>query len=577
MTVPLVSSLQALDQTPEELQAQKAQRLAETGVRFELDGATDYARFAWESALRANPDCELARWRLGYVRTNGEWASTNQSPSVELQTKLIEYSRRRDLNSDRHLNELALATWCQANGIRDRSKIHFRRIVDNPKASEHARRTAIQALGLRSFGDRFLSVEEITALQAKMRQARQNLASWSKRLAAPFRQLESGRLQKRMLGLENLRQIDDPTAIPALELNLSSRNEALANELVQIIGRINAPEASESLARHAVASQWPSVRQEATKLLQTRSLHDYIPTLMTGLRMPIRSVFQITSGNDGQILHEHLFVQEGAEEHHQLLVSNLAVATTTDENVDNRDELRRLKRQALQVDRNVTMMNLQHNGQNARIYQLLRSTTGEELDSTPTAWWDWWKEYNEYELVANKPVRRERRRRQFAYQPISRQPRRSSSECFPRGTLIWTELGKRPIETVKVGDRVLSQRTETGELAYKVVKAVTRREQAPMQTVSLGSQQLTLTTGHPLWINNTGWRMAKLLKRGDQVHCLNGSRKIDQSSPAPPETAFNLIIDDFGSYFVTELGILAHDNTYRRPNRVISPGLVAKK
>lgn len=297
---------------------------------------------------------------------------------------------------------------------------------------------------------------------------------------------------------------------------------------------------------------------------------------MSALQMPIRSVFQITSGDDGQILHEHLFVQEGVDEHRQLLVTNTAVASVVDEDANNRDELNRIRNQAGQIESNVMEFNGRHSEQNARIYEVLRTTTGQQLESTPTAWWDWWKNYNEYELVVNKPVRRENRSRQYAYRPTIRPARGRTSECFPTGTIVWTELGKRSIESVKAGDRVLSQNPNTGELDYKVVTGITRREQAPMQTIFLGDHELTLTTGHPLWVNGAGWRMAKLLKLGDQVHCLQGSRRVDRLVTVDNGVAYNLIVDDFGSYFVTDIGVLVHDNTYRRPNRAVSPGLVAK-
>src|SRR5262249_30034195 len=46
-----------------------------------------------------------------------------------------------------------------------------------------------------------------------------------------------------------------------------------------------------------------------------------------------------------------------------------------------------------------------------------------------------------------------------------------SISCFPAGTKVWTMAGARPIESVKIGDRVLTQDIVTGELDYKVVQS----------------------------------------------------------------------------------------------------------
>ena len=48
--------------------------------------------------------------------------------------------------------------------------------------------------------------------------------------------------------------------------------------------------------------------------------------------------------------------------------------------------------------------------------------------------------------------------------------------CFVAGTMISTEDGEVPIEEIKVGDKVYSQNTDTGEVSLKTVKNVFVRE-----------------------------------------------------------------------------------------------------
>jgi hypothetical protein len=412
-------------------------------------------------------------------------------------------------------------------------------------------------------------------MQQQMHRAQRDLEYWTRQLRQPIRQLERGRRQVRLEALDQLRSIDDPAAIPAIELVLSTRSERLASEAVGIIASVPHPDASQSLARHSVVSQWPSVRSEAVVQLRKRSLHEFVPVLLSGLRSPIRSVFQIRPGEEGRILHEHVFFQEGAEENRQLTVRNVAVAAQpADQQADRAmaQELNRVRQRAQAIETNVARQNALATAQNERIYDVLRTTTGEQLVAKPSVWWDWWKGYNEFELPATKPIRSFSQNLTYAYLPTAQR----SCECFPAGTVVWTENGKQPIETIQVGDRVLSQHPDTGELDWKVVKAVTRRDKAPMQTLVVLNTRLTLTTGHPLWVNGSGWRMAKKLKLGDSLHTIRGATEVERLERAKPTRAYNLVVDGFGSYFVTELGVLAHDNTYRQPTRAVSPGLLAQ-
>ena len=561
-----------------------AQRLAETGIRFELDGEPQYAQYAWQAALNKDPNCELARWRLGYVLRGDDWILAASHPTLERKNQVDSYARRRHRALDESHRELQPAIWCRNQGLPDRSEVHFRRVFDNTEAPAQTRQFARNALNLREFGGVFLTPAQITELRSQMREARTELNTWSRKLSEPVRMVRSQVPGKQKRGWKQLQQINHPEAIPALELHLSTVDEEIAQGAVDIIQQISGPAASESLVRHAVISPWPSVREAALLQLEERPLQDFIPMLLGALQMPIRSVFQISPGIGGRILHEHTFQQEGIDETRLVRMSTTAVPNQFGERDDAQAEINRAEQRAQRIQSNVMRTNVQNQQQNHRIFQVLYATTGQKLPSNPNDWWEWWKDYNEYEILTNKPVQTANFSHRYTYgtAPVvtRRQTRRrriESSECFPAGTPVWTELGKRAIESIRVGDRVLSQNPETGELNYKLVTAVTERNQAPMQTITVGDQSLRLTTGHPLWVNGEGWRMAKLLNLGSRVHCIGGSQTVTRTEKSPRETAYNLIVQGFGSYFVTDLGILVHDNTYRSPNRALSPGLLANQ
>ena len=149
--------------------------------------------------------------------------------------------------------------------------------------------------------------------------------------------------------------------------------------------------------------------------------------------------------------------------------------------------------------------------------------------------------------------------------------------CFPAGTLVHSTGGLVPIETLQVGDQVLSQDLETGELTYKLVQQTTLRPPSEMLTISFqDGSRVTTTKGHSFWVNQLGWRMAKRLKSGQQIHSIGGGLAVASIEPAQTEEAHNLVVQDFATYFVGHAAVMVHDNTFRKPTTVVTPGLSRK-
>jgi intein/homing endonuclease len=96
-----------------------------------------------------------------------------------------------------------------------------------------------------------------------------------------------------------------------------------------------------------------------------------------------------------------------------------------------------------------------------------------------------------------------------------------------------------------------------------------------MLTIRAGKTTVTTTLGHPFFVVGKGWRMAKQLKEDDWI-CAQGQtlpiRKITKSEPTE---AHNLVVADFGTYFVGNERLLVHDNSPIRPIRLDLPGLAA--
>jgi hypothetical protein len=134
-------------------------------------------------------------------------------------------------------------------------------------------------------------------------------------------------------------------------------------------------------------------------------------------------------------------------------------------------------------------------------------------------------------------------------------------------------LGKRPIESLQPGDRVICEDAKTGELVARPIQATTLRPAAPLVKLTLGSQTLSATRGHPFWVNGQGWTMAKHLKVGQILHGVDGAVRIDAIEEAPAREAYNLVVGDVGTYFVGETPVLVHDNTPITETNTLVPGL----
>ncbi|MHC4404488.1 MAG: polymorphic toxin-type HINT domain-containing protein, partial [Planctomycetota bacterium] len=147
-------------------------------------------------------------------------------------------------------------------------------------------------------------------------------------------------------------------------------------------------------------------------------------------------------------------------------------------------------------------------------------------------------------------------------------------DCLAGETPVWTDLGAMPLKDVKVGDRVLSQHVETGELAYKPVVSTISRPPGPLLAIALDDQWIVSSGGQPFWGVGEGWVKAWDLKPGSRLHGVAGAIDVGALKPEGNEATYNLVVADFHTFFVGEAKILAHDNTIREPTQAVVPGLV---
>jgi hypothetical protein len=584
--------------------ATTADRLLTYAAQAEVGG--DVARkFALlREAVRINPDDERARWQLGQVQVDGEWLAIEEAQRrAAADPRQEDYRRLRDEYGDSPQGQLALARWCRSNQLEDESKTHWSSVL----SIDPNHREALRVLKLHWHDGQLLGREQI-------KQARQDaigtkaagrhwgvaIAQWERRLAK-----ESG--AERGEVLDEIRAVRDVKAISSFErLTLSSeqaRNERektrteLSLAFVAALGEMDEQAATESLVRHAVLSSFGAVRRESGDLLQNRPQHDFVPLLLEGLVAPIESSYRMETADDGTVTYSHVAYREGpfADWSHQVsrsihqpfsaasIVASLTrePASITDDGVSSRSgtvsaagaarSARRYEQEIADAQIEIAKSNAASAALNRRIFATLKRATGEELAEEPRAWWDWWQDHTEYYRTADRPV--------YATQDITNEyvtiPT-EGKECFARGTQVWTKTGLRAIETLELGELVLSQNVDTGELAYRPVLGRTVRPPSEILNVSCGGETIRATRGHLFWVAGSGWQMAKELQAGAVLHGVPGSARVRAVESSTQEEAYNLVVAEFNTYFVGDSGFLVHDNTPRKPTRATLPAIAAK-
>jgi hypothetical protein len=149
-------------------------------------------------------------------------------------------------------------------------------------------------------------------------------------------------------------------------------------------------------------------------------------------------------------------------------------------------------------------------------------------------------------------------------------------DCLVAGTPVWTATGVVPIEQLKVGDLVLSQHPETGELAYKPVLRTTVRPEGNLVRVIAHGQTIETSGGHLFWVAGEGWIKARKLQSGQELHGVSGSVRVSTVEEGSKAKTYNVEVADFHTYFVGQDKILSHDNTVKEPTATVLPGLAAK-
>ncbi len=233
------------------------------------------------------------------------------------------------------------------------------------------------------------------------------------------------------------------------------------------------------------------------------------------------------------------------------------------------DTGRAIEAEAYQKERQVAALNERTEELNGRIVNVLAAVSDQPHDSDPRAWWQWWGAFTDTDRNAGKRVVR------VDEVDVKGDPTAQfyRKECFAAGTPVSTERGPLPIERIQVGDRVLAKQVTTGELAYKPVLYTSVRRPMALVTLKIGDEPITCTGGHRFWVSGNGWVKARDLTPDARLHTATGNALVAAIAAGPSQETYNLVVDDFHTYFVGNARIMVQDLPLPQPSNSVIPGL----
>ena len=211
---------------------------------------------------------------------------------------------------------------------------------------------------------------------------------------------------------------------------------------------------------------------------------------------------------------------------------------------------------------------------NLRILHALFQLTGKAFGANQTTWTNWWNEQLGYRYGSTrsraKPVIVQEVAATYTPAPpvvsVSQSQVVRPHSCFAAGTPVLTRAGRRVIETLKVGDQVLTQDTSSGALFYQPVLAVFHNPPADVLSVELDDGDAIVATDiHRFWQTGRGWKMARELLPGDHLRLLGGTSRVIAIEREPRQLVYNLEVAGPGDFFVGRNGVLVHDATVVPP------------
>jgi tetratricopeptide (TPR) repeat protein len=578
-------------------------------------------------AVLYQPSHALARGLLGMVSYQGKW---NRPEVVSQQIEndpayrdaIREYLDRRVRTADKADGHLKLASWCDQHGLKAQALTHYSQAVQ----LDPTRDIGWKHLGFKKQGNRWVKADQVAAQKEEAERQKQADKYWRPVLEKLRDDLRSKDPAKRARADQDLAQVTDPRAVPMIWSHFMFGPMGSQIAAVSMLGQIDGAAASNALAALAIFSPHPEAQGRASESLSHRDLRDIMSRLIALVRKPFNYQVRPVGGPGSTGV---LFV-EGEKFNVQRVYRSMTLDPTTmpaatrwlseaantfysspppavtplmienqmgsPANLDPYDYLAALVRSSALSSRDVQVsmtrlesvqesnatlqqglaqdvqaietINAQIKQINNRVLPILESASGQRLGAEPEKWKGWWTDQLGYAFQASQPTTKP-----TFTDIVDASSWSASLECFGEGTLVHAAGGPKSIETIRSGERVLSQNTSTGVLSFEPVMAVHRTRSAATYRVVVDGESIVATGIHRFWKAGKGWTMARDLKAGDRLRMPGNVAEVRSVEKDRDQTVYNLDIAENGDFFVGTQGILVHDSNFVKP--VASPFDVA--
>jgi hypothetical protein len=558
-------------------------------------------------AVLTDPQNVTARGLLGLMLYRGRWERPEQvgeriEADEALIAKLAEYNARREklaasgvrASARAAAAHLALGLWCQKNGLDAEAKGHFTSatVLDPYNAAPW------KALGYVKHNGRWMSRDQVAAEERESQSQRKADRRWEPLLRKWRGWLANTNQREEALALLN--DVADPRAVGAIVRVFRDGEPEHEQLAVQLLARIETAAATSELAVLAVLGKTQPVRSAAIEVLRSRPRRDFVGMLVDQIHAPMKyqvepvrgpgspgalaietprfrmlrtydapAVFQpganfygyvgydgngmpiIVSGKELRRMSTEIYSSAG-----QLDLTALEQRTQALIAAANLKATASLQMMVNDVNA-IEQSNAQTNAVNARIAASLQGAAdAPTMDpGDEDGWHRWWYDSLGYRYDPPPQVLAA-----VNASPQSAGP--SIRSCFIAGTPVRTLHGLRPIETLQVGDQVLSQDPASGALSFQPVLVV--HHNPPGSTLRLeldNGETLVPSIYHRFWRAGIGWAIARDLKPGEILRTLEGRARIKTITPGRTEPIYNLDVDGPRTFFVGDHGALVHDNT----------------
>jgi hypothetical protein len=629
-----IASASAADSTPSARSA--AARDVAEALRAELDGKNSHRQAKLDDALQAAPDLAAAHWHNGDVWLDRHWVKFNDPSVAGKKPRLAAYLQNREKYRNTVEDQLALAKWCKTAGLKDEWRAHLGNVlalnpdhaearaalgyqlVDGvwltPKEIDQGKSRASAAVAaLNKWKPKLTAIRDALTSSNPTRHelARKKLAAIQDSAAIPALEVvfcsdtepiawvglthfgemsvadASLALARQALfskwpavrkaAVEKLKHRDRDTYVPALLATMHSPTQSRIELFQEPGGRL--------LYRHLFYQ--PGHERDELAVFDTiydlnATTAPYVSSVSGKAVTGYVGLPTYTSTGLGQ--------QKLRTANVQYVPVNRAATAAAEANAAAQAQTEA----AIRVAAAAQAREMAAAEQNRRtvaldlaISQLLNDVTGVVGPQSPEEWSEWWAVTDEVYVPGYKSLDTSYSQTEEALAPrIVPVPNRevvtqgptlvisfTHCSCLAAGTPVWTDAGPVAVEKIKVGDSVLAQDSETGELAYRPVMHTTVRLKADLVKLDLRDEMITCSVGHRFWISGKGWMKAHDIEPGMNFHGVEGTTPLRKSESAGVGAVYNLIVADFHSYFVGKAMIYSHDITARKPTDLAVPGL----